>query len=312
MSLAAPTCCARSFTPETCNAGWCVGYFDYLAAVKTPIRQPPPPSPQPRAALLLRGRHGSADLTARVLSGYNTTLLEPLRAAGFVVDSFIATYDLGLRAVNESHYTWTDSGFLGVVQRWLSPVLVQELPVANGSNLRSTVSVAVGFDAYRREMNAQYDVVIHTRLDLLFKHPLPLLPHFAWPISGRHDAFYFPFKESWGAWRDKWPTADHAWRTGKRTSDTIYVFSGALLPCVLCALEHYMIHPGEQLHYLYKSIMAVSALGAPKDNARHAGGARLLCTTELGSGSPRYAASLLDSEARCAASALISTTLPET
>ena len=194
---------------------------------------------QKRAALLLRGRMSAkADMVGRVMRGYQHDLVCSLRRAHFRVDSFLFTYEpLPAEAIKA-----------------LRPSLTSRLPMQNSSNLMSTLGALIIFVRYSARRDTAYDFVVLTRMDLLIKQPLMELSSLSTESSLRR--FHFVFKAARSNWRE-WisPSVCRQWDSTRRVADTIHAFAGAWLPCVMRAMEHYMLHEREQLHYLYTSII---------------------------------------------------------
>ena len=166
-----------------------------------------------RAALLLRGRAADGATVADVFRGYATTIVCPLRRAGFRVDTFVAAY---ARLRSEA----TDV---------LHPTRVALLPTRNSSNLLSTLASVVALAQYCVSQNVSYDFVVLTRMDLRLKQPLTRLPGML--DDGAHRRFQFVFRGARSNWRE-WGSSSicHMWSTTKRVADTLHTFDGAMLP----------------------------------------------------------------------------------
>ena len=167
-----------------------------------------------------------------VLRGYMNTIVCPLRREGYRVDSFVTTY----------------SPISNASLRMLQPTQVTIVPRSNSSNLMSTLASIIGLTWFCTGGNMSYDLVVLTRMDLQLKQPLVQLS--AWSTNQGTQKLTFVFKEGRSNWRE-WglnSSCDHArWgHTSKRVGDVLHTFDGAVLPCVMRALEHYLFHDPAQ------------------------------------------------------------------
>ena len=90
--------------------------------------------------------------------------------------------------------------------------------------------------------------MVLTRLDVQLKQPLTQLS--AWSSIHGTQKLSFVFKEGRSNWRE-WGLNSSCDRvrwahTAKRVGDVLHTFDGAVLPCVVRALEHYLFHDPAQ------------------------------------------------------------------